>query len=319
MSRHVVVGKGPIGRTLAHLLADQGHEVLVLSRSGGLPGNLSDTPPRGVVADTVDATDAAELTAAADGADALHNCVNPPYHRWATRWPPIADALLTAAERTGAVLVTAGNLYGYGRGTTTMTEGSPLASTETKGRVRAEMWDQARRRHEAGDLRATEIRGSDYLGPGAEAHAHAGPRMLAPMLAGRTLRPLGSADQPHTWTYLPDFAAAMAAAACTASAWGSAWHVPSPEPLSYRQLATRFARAAGAPEPRISPLPIPVVRLLGAVAPMLREIAAVGYQFTEPFVMESAVSAATLGVTATDWDTIVAETLAEHRHKNPAR
>ena len=33
------------------------------------------------------------------------------------------------------------------------------------------------------------------------------------LLAGRTVRPIGSADQPHSWTYLPDFAAALAAAA----------------------------------------------------------------------------------------------------------
>ena len=54
----------------------------------------------------VDATDADALTAAARGAAALYNAVNPAYHRWATDWPPVAAALLAAAERTGAVLVT---------------------------------------------------------------------------------------------------------------------------------------------------------------------------------------------------------------------
>src|SRR3712207_9184932 len=64
---------------------------------------------------SVDASDADALTAATRGAVALYNAVNPAYHRWATDWPPVAAALLTAAERTGAVLVTMGNLYGYGR------------------------------------------------------------------------------------------------------------------------------------------------------------------------------------------------------------
>lgn len=44
----------------------------------------------------------------------IYNCVNPAYHRWATDWPPIAAALLDAAERADALLVTMGNLYGYG-------------------------------------------------------------------------------------------------------------------------------------------------------------------------------------------------------------
>ena len=312
MALHVVLGKGPIGRTLARRLATDGDDVLVLSRSGGDPDVGPGTAPtRGTVrGEALDATDAAALAAAARGATAIHNCANPPYHRWASDWPPLAESLLAAAERTGAVLVAAGNLYGYGAGTQVMTEDSPLRSTETKGRVRAGMWLEARRRHEAGVLRATEVRGSDYLGPGAEEHAHAGPRMLRPLLAGRTLRPVGSADEPHTWTYLPDFASALAAAARTPAAWGRAWHVPSPEPLTFRELARRFATAAGAPEPRVAAVPMAVLRAVGVLDPMLRELARTGYQFTEPFVMESAASQAVLGVAPTGWDAIVAETLA---------
>ncbi|MEV5538992.1 FAD-dependent monooxygenase [Saccharopolyspora shandongensis] len=35
MSVHVVVGKGPIGMATANLLAERGHRVRVISRSGG--------------------------------------------------------------------------------------------------------------------------------------------------------------------------------------------------------------------------------------------------------------------------------------------
>lgn len=314
MSRHVILGKGPIGSTLASQLVGSGHEVAVLSRSGG-PGR---TTVPGVTYAAVDGTDGPALARAAAGAVALYNCVNPAYHRWPVDWPPVAAGLLHAARETGAVLVTAGNLYAYGAGTTLMREDSPLASTETKGRVRAAMWRQALAEHEAGRVRATEVRGSDYLGPLAEAHSHVGPRLLDPLLAGRTLRPVGSADQPHTYTYLPDFARALAAAADTPAAWGHPWHVPSPEPLTLRQLASRFAAAAGAPEPRIRPIPVPVVRAIGLVNPMMREIARVGYQFTQPFVVDSRRSQEVLGVAPTPWDAIVADVL-EQRAAVPAR
>src|SRR3712207_252221 len=108
MALHVIVGRGAVGTTTAELLAARGHRVRVLSRSGG---TSTDT----VEHRRVDATDARALTEAATGAAALYNAVNPEYPRWSTDWPPVAAALLTAAERTGAVLVTMANLYVYGR------------------------------------------------------------------------------------------------------------------------------------------------------------------------------------------------------------
>src|SRR3954451_13284020 len=145
MALHVIVGKGPVGTATAELLAARGHRVRVLSRSGG-------TSTDAVEHRRVDATDAAALTEAATGAAALYNAVNPEYHRWTTDWPPVAAALLTAAERTGAVLVTMATLYVYGRPTAPMTPESPLAATDTKGRVRVAMWRGALAPHQAGRL-----------------------------------------------------------------------------------------------------------------------------------------------------------------------
>lgn len=317
MSRHVILGKGPVGQSLADLLARTGHDVLVLSRSGApvptasrVDAGVGGPTPGSIRHAPLDGTDGTALAAAAEGAEALYVCVNPPYHRWATDWPPVASAARHAAQASGAVLVIAGNLYSYGPGSGPMREDSPLASTETKGVVRAAMWHEAQAAHRAGRLRATEVRASDYLGPGSQMHAHAGPRMLDPLLAGRRLTPIGSADQPHSWTYLPDFARALAAAASEPRAWGEAWHAPTPEPLTYRQVATRFAEAAGAPRPRISPVPMWLVRALGVAQPMMREISRVGYQFTEPFVLDSTRSQQVLGLLPTPWEAIVAETLA---------
>src|SRR3954454_24879618 len=143
MALHVIVGKGSVGATTADLLVARGHEVRVLSRSGGRSAD-------GVEHRQGDAADAGALVTAAPGAAALYNAVNPQYHRWATDWPPVAPALLAAAEETGAVLVTMGNLYGYGRPDGPMTPESPLAATDTKGRIRARMWADMLAAHEGG-------------------------------------------------------------------------------------------------------------------------------------------------------------------------
>lgn len=310
---HVVLGKGPIGRTLTDLLAATGENVVVASRSGA-PSTAPPAP--GVRHVAMDVTDADALATLATGARSITCAVNPPYHRWPTTWPPVVDSLLEAGARSGAVVVMVGNLYAYGADHPRMTEDTPLDSTEGKGLARALVWSRLRAAHERGDIRATEIRGSDYVGPGAGRVAHGGDRILDPLLAGRTVRPIGSADQPHTWTYLPDFARALAAAATTEEAWGRAWHVPSPEPLTIRELVDRFADQAGLPHPKVSPLPTGMLRALGAFSPMLREVGAVSYQFAHPFVMDSTRSQEVLGLAPTPWDRITAETLAT---RPPAR
>ncbi len=301
MSQHVIVGKGAVGSTLALELAGRGHEVLVLSRSGG-------TDADGIRHAALDATDVTALSAAVQGADVLYNCASPAYHRWATDWPPLHAALLDTAARTGAVLVTVGNLYGYGTHGTVMTEDTPLRATEAKGAVRAQMWRDAASRT---DLRTTEVRGADYFGPLADAQAMAGPRFVDPLLAGKVARPIVAVDQPHSWTYLPDFARALVAAGTTPDAWGRAWHVPTAEPLTFRELGSRVAAAAGAPAARVRPVPSGIVRALGRVSPLIREVVAVSDHFTEPFVMDTAASSRMLGVTATPWDQAIAETLGQ--------
>ncbi|GIG22865.1 NAD-dependent epimerase [Cellulomonas chitinilytica] len=304
MARHVVLGKGAVGSTLVNVLAGRGESVLVVSRSGR-PAAGSDVEHA-----AVDVADGAALARAARGADVIYNCVNPPYHRWVSDWPALISGALDAAAATGAVLVTAGNLYGYGTHGAVMTEDLPLRATESKGAARAAVWHEAERRHRLGELRATEVRAGDYLGPLADSQAHAGPRFLDPLLAGKVVRTVVAVDQPHSWTYLPDFAHAMVAAGATAEAWGSAWHVPTAEPLTFRELAGRFAAAAGAPEPRMRPVPPAALRALGLVSPLIREIAAVSDHFSAPFVMSTEASQKVLGTTATPWSVAVTDTLA---------
>src|SRR4051812_13913618 len=298
MALHVIVGKGPVGTTTAELLADSGHRVRVLSRSGGRSTDR-------VEHRQVDATDADALVAASTGAAALYNAVNPPYTRWDTDWPPMASALLTAAERTGAVLVTMGNLYGYGRPSGPMTPESPLAATDTKGRVRARMWADALAAHEAGRVRATEARAADFVGPqvpGGQSHLM---RQLPALRAGRRAWVIGDPDVPRGWSYLPDVAETLVTLGTDERALGRAWHVPSAI-RSQREALTDLARALGRPEPRVSGMRWGLLRAAGVAMPFLREVVDVRHQFDQPFVIDASATTATFGLTATPWADVVA-------------
>lgn len=302
MALHVIVGKGPVGTTTAQLLAAHGHEVRVLSRSGGVS-------TESIEHRAVDAADAEAVAAAAQGAAALYNAVNPAYDRWATDWPPVARALLAAAERSGAVLVTMGNLYGYGRPSGPMTQESPLAATDTKGRVRAGMWAEALAAHEAGRVRVTEARAADFVGPQAPAsHSHL-MRQLPALRRGRRAWVVGDPDVRRGWSYLPDVAATLAVLGTDERALGRAWHVPS-SIRTQREALRDLARAMGAPEARVSGLPWGLLRAAGLAVPMLREIVDVRHQFDQDYVIDATATTATFGLTATPWDDVVAASVA---------
>ena len=301
MGLHVIVGKGPVGSTTADELTARGHEVRVLSRSGGV--STASMEHR-----RVDATDADALIAAARGADAIYNAVNPAYHRWPTDWPPVAAAMLTAAERTGAVLVTMGNLYGYGRPTGPMTPGSPLAATDVKGRVRARMWTDALAAHQAGRARVTEARAADFVGPQVPAdHSHL-VRQLPALRKGRRGWVVGDPDVLRSWAFMPDVAATLATLGTDERALGRAWHVPTAPPRSQRQAIGDLAAAMGLEEPRVSGIPWPMLSAIGLVMPLMREVVAVRHQFDQEFVSDGSATTATFGLTATPWEDVVRAT-----------
>ncbi|MBN1094114.1 NAD(P)H-binding protein [Blastococcus sp. TML/M2B] len=303
MGLHVVVGKGPVGTTTAEQLVARGHAVRVLSRSGGSSTDA-------VEHRQVDATDADALAAAAAGADALYNAVNPAYPRWATDWPPVAAALLSAAERTGAVLVTMGNLYGYGRPSGPMTPETPLDATDVKGRVRARMWADALAAHEAGRVRVTEARAADFVGPQVSAeHSHLA-RQLPALRAGRRAWVVGDPDALRSWAYLPDVAATLATLGTDERALGRAWHVPSAPPRSQRQALTDLAAAMGVPPVPVSSVPWPVLRAVGLAVPVMREVVAIRHQFDQEFVIDASATTATFGLEPTPWDDVVAAVAA---------
>jgi nucleoside-diphosphate-sugar epimerase len=301
VAMHVIVGAGPIGSATARELVSRGERVRIVTRGGSGP---DDPAVERVAADATDPDRLAELAA---GAAALYNCANPPYHRWPELWPPLAAALLTAAERSGAVLVTMSNLYGYGPVDGPMTEDLPLRSTGRKGRVRAKMWHDALAAHEAGRARVTEARASDFLGAGARSMVTE--MVLPKVLAGQRATVPADFDVPHSSTYIGDVARTLVALATDERAWGRAWHVPTAPPVSIRDLARRASDLAGAPAPKLSSVPAGMLWLGSLFSPLAREFREVAYQFNRPFVLDSSAATAAFGIAPTPLDDALRETV----------
>ena len=305
MAFHLIVGAGAVGSGTAILLAEAGHDVTIVTRSGSGP----DHPAISRVA--ADATDADRLTELAAGAHAVINCANPPgYHQWAEQWPPLAAAMLEAAERAGARLVTMSNLYGYAEGASPMRALDPLDPPTAHGQIRADLWHEALAAHEAGRVRATEVRASDYVGPGLGDTAHLGDRFVPRILAGKTAQVVGSPDAPHSWSYIDDVCRTVAVVATDDRALGRPWHVPTLPPKSARQMADALAAAGGASPAKVSKIPRVALRLAALFSPMMRVVLQMTYQFDAPFEIDAADTTATFGIEPTPLDQQIAATLA---------
>ena len=303
MSEHVIVGAGAVGSATALLLANRGEHVRVISRRGTGPEHPA------IERVAADATDAQRLTELAAGAVALYNCANPVYHRWLTDWPPLASALLTAAERSGAVLAVMGNLYGYGRVDGPITQKTPLAATHPKLRLRAQMWQDALAAAEAGRIRATEVRASDYI----EQNGLLSFGLGKPLLAGQRAYSPAPLDVPHSWTSISDCARALATVATDERAHGQAWLVPTGPALTVRQLATRFTEVNGAPAAKVTAIPYPVLWAFGEFSPMVKELRTTRYQFTAPFVVDSSATTEMFGLEPTPVDDALRDAAARLR------
>jgi nucleoside-diphosphate-sugar epimerase len=304
---HVVFGAGQVGRVLAAVLAGRGLTVRVLSRHR--PPELAE----GIDWQAADATDLDAASNAAKGAAVVYQCLNAPYAQWPELFPPLQRGVLTAAERTGALLVALENLYGYGpTGGRPMTEDLPLAATTVKGRTRAAMTAELLAAAGTGRVRIAIGRASDFFGAGVTEGSTLGERIFGNALAGRRADFIGNPNLPHSYSYVPDIAAGLATLGTDARAAGEVWHLPGPQTVTTRALLDLVADEVGHPVP-IRSVPKLAVRALGLVNPMLRGLAEMSYQFDEPFVLDTSKYESAFGAAGTPLADAIAATVAWYR------
>ncbi|MEO3941565.1 NAD-dependent epimerase/dehydratase family protein [Paenarthrobacter nicotinovorans] len=299
---YVVTGAGPVGYSVAERLAGQGHQVRVLTRSG--------SGPEHPLVDRIraDVSDPAQLKDAVQGAIAVFHCIHGSAYRtaaWAAELPQAEQVVMDAAAAAGAVVVFPESLYSYSEPDKVMAESSPREASGGKRGVRVQLL-KARELHAANTV---SVIAGDFFGPRVKM-AHAGERMVPLVLAGKRIQVIGSADQPHSFTYVPDLAAAMIAAALEPRLWNSVLHAPTGQPMTQREVAAAYADAAWVSVPKVSAVPGWVLRAAGVFSTDMRELAEMLYQFERPFVMDSTASQRRLGLEPTPLPEAAAATVA---------
>ena len=308
MTRHVVFGTGQVGRHVVEQLVGNGIDVTAVNRSG-----------RGEIAGAQiiagDATDPAFTTRVSTGADAVYFCLNATnYAQWTSEFPPLQRGLLAGAEAAGARLVVLDNLYAYGP-----TGGRPLVETmqerpsSAKAATRAAMNAELLQAHAAGRVEVAIGRASDYFGPGT-AHSALGDTVFGTALTGRTAQVMGNPNQPHSYSYTPDVAAALITLATHPAATGSIWHLPVGETRTTKRIIDAVYGLAGQ-QPRSFAAGRTTLTVFGLVKPAMREYLHTLYQFTDPWVVDDSKFRAAFGEHSTRLDDALATTLQWYRER----
>ena len=203
---------------------------------------------------------------------------------WRTAWPQAMANMLAACEASGARLVFIDNLYQLGPQTTPRREDMDLSDVGEKPAILAAVtptWLAARDR-----VRVAALRCPDFYGPGV-GHSHLGAFALGELAKGKPAQLLVPADILHDFAYVPDIArAAVTLLDAPDDAFGRAWNMPCAPSKSPRQLLAIAAKTLGQ-RSRVWAVPLWLMRPLGLVYRMAKEVVDVGFTWDRAYVVDS--------------------------------
>ena len=307
----IILGSGgAIGRPLARALADYTDHVICASRT---PHALPTAGGTTFEHRTVDLLDADAVRRAVAGCEVAYLTAGLRYRTavWRAEWPRLIRNVIAAVRAANAKLVFFDNVYALGAaGYANMTAASPLRPTSAKGEVRRRVLDDLAAARAEHGLRIAVARAADFYGPGI------GSSLLQEMVVKRHLAGSsglwpGPTDQPHSFTYTPDAARALARLGNDARAWGRTWHLPTdPRPWTLTDFATALGERTGCPA-RVSTLPKLVFWLLARFSADLRELYDVRRQYDRPYRFVSQDFTDTFGLAATPYEEGLATVIGE--------
>lgn len=303
---HLVIGEGQIGREIVTRALADGDSVTILRRS-----KVAGEDRPGVTRVAADVLDLPALTAAMDGADAVHATFHAPYDAriWETFLPPREKAVLDAAADHRLPVLFPESMYGYIGHAADLREGAGFAPRDAKGRIRRQLIEQ-RRAHRTPTLSliASDLMGLTSIGTFSSV---ATAMVLEPILAGKRAMVPGALDAPHSLTFTPDLAAAMVHAARRIDALpaDAVLHAPTDTARSMRELGAETAQLAGLPERRALQIPRLVSRLSAPFSTLMRELSGIADLWYGPAVLQPGLLMTAEGLAPTPWQEAVELTM----------
>ena len=288
----IVLGSaGRLGSAAVQAFASAGWRVLAQAR------HAPATPlPAGATAVALPLEATRELAECAAGASAVVYAVNPVYTRWDTELLPLARQGMDLAQRLGATFMLPGNVYNFGEGMPALLrEDTPERPSTVKGRQRCALEAEMQARAAQG-LKSVVIRAGDFYGAGTGNWFDQA--IVKDIARGKLVYP-GPLDLPHAWAYLPDLARAFVAVASRRGAPAFDRLHFAGHTLTGRELLAHIETAAQNLQPtggwRHGGMPWGLIRAVGVVHPMWRELARMRYLWRVPHALDGSALARAVG------------------------
>lgn len=283
MSIHTILGAGgAVANALTRELLTRQLSVRLVSRH---PASRTDAASM-----AADLTDPAQTLRAVDGSAVVYLCVGLPYNfaLWRRDWPRIINNTIEACAKTQARLIFFDNVYMYGRTEGPMTEDTPYDPSSRKGDLRARLATQIMSEVRKGNITAIIARAADFYGPGTGKTSIPDVLVFQRLLKGQRAQWLVDADKPHSLTFVPDAARALALLATDANAWNQVWHLPTASPaITGKEFIQEAARILGK-KPGITILPAWMIRIGGLFDRTTAELYEMLYQYAYDYRFDSA-------------------------------
>ena len=284
----VLGGAGRLGRAAAQAFKSAGWQVASLVRGSSAAGAAPGTE---II--EVDARDAGSVIAATSGADVLLHALNTPYADWERLTLPLAETAIAAARENRATLVFPGNLYNYGAGMPArIDETTSMRPTSRKGFIRVAIETRMREAAEVG-LRTIVLRAGDYFG--GEGRGSWFDRIIVKGIAAGRLTYPGPLDTIHEWAYLPDVAQALVQLVeqrerlTPFATLGFAGHA-----VTGHAFVAAISRACRR-DFKVDSVPWRLLKMMGIVVPVFRELADISYLWSTPHAIDGARLAEIIG------------------------
>jgi nucleoside-diphosphate-sugar epimerase len=282
---------------------------------------LASRNPQKVNADdelyVLDATDAQSIDYAVEGSSVVYVTIGFEYRLsvWQKMWPVFMKNVIDACKKHKAKLVFFDNVYMYSADEISfMTEAARIAPPSQKGKVRAKLHEMLTAEFQNPDLDVLIARSADFYGPTLK-NSLLSELVVKNFQKKKSAQAFGNLNKIHTYTYTPDAAMATALLGNTPDAYNQVWHVPTTkEKISNKGWVELIAAEMGV-KPRVRPIPLWMLKLLGIFIPVMGEFPEMSYQYEQDYIFDSTKFEKRFGIKATPAAEGVKQMLAEFAKK----
>jgi nucleoside-diphosphate-sugar epimerase len=305
---------GGFGAAMVEEALGGGHSVVAVARDAGRLAKKIGADEN-LTTRTDDIMKPTTVSALAQSADAVIFAVNVAYEKWEPFMEMALKATLeglsTLAKKP--LLVFPGNVYALGPQTgDAFDETAPNRPSTRKGRVR----DRLERMLEAASKAGQPVlipRLADFFGPTVRNGMT--DRIFGNAAKGKAIEMIGTCAARHQFTFVPDAArATMSLIEKGQTEDFKIVNMPTHSFASMEAMAKAVALASGNPTLKVKKTPWSMIRLLGLVAPTLRELAELRYLFEDGVHLgDTGLRALLPGFTPTNVTDAFSQTLSGYR------